>query len=567
MTSFIKRSKAGHLTAPSCGNSKTRPPIAGALFRFAAAKEVTTFQIDAKIVSGFELWYPRTNGSTSLFPSFVRLSDEYFSTLREHAVPLDHRAIAAMQHSALMLDIYKWLAQRLCRVPANRPAFIVWPLFKRNSEQGYTRIRVSARSSKGPQNCPHPISRRQGRCRWAWLKLYHSRPPILPKELKASHDDSHTTCGLLEFSTCILSRLFTCSLSRSLVENHVQFVAQAFTSNILYTLPVVGRGLLWKTSFPRPERPRRLPPMAQGRSMKPKTKKQNLPKKVKSKPKAKTAEELTSAFLKTRPWPNTPKSSGQSTPSSTRRIPKPSASKSPSSFLPCWNSSNAITPPTWAALRTPPTKVLGQMVLNELHDMLHWLVVAPAHFARYRDLWNLFLRPARRTGSKNTSRPNERREGRGRPLLKSMLRLTIISALLLCALAGVCMGQGIDAPESMSEADAKGSAQDQVFNDYLKQQLNKGLVSREEFQKQFDYHAGWIARRRAKWINTPYLAIYDKAFKRALTDSAYRRPLPDDPSPPGQQKNPRKRKTVPTVCFGGWAFSSSLSSRACSSTL
>ena len=121
-----------------------------------------------------------------------------------------------------------------------------------------------------------------------------------------------------------------------------------------------------------------------------------------------------------------------------------------------------------------------------------------------------------------------------------MLRLSIISALLLCALAGVCMGQGIDAPESMSEADAKGSAQDQVYNDYLKQQLNKGLVSREDFQKQFDYHAGWIARRRAKWINTPYLAIYDKAFKRALTDSAYRRPLPDDPSPPVQQKTPEE---------------------------
>ena len=48
-------------------------------------------------------------------PSFVRPSDEYFSTLREHAVPLDHRAVAAIQHNALMLDVYKRLAQRLCR--------------------------------------------------------------------------------------------------------------------------------------------------------------------------------------------------------------------------------------------------------------------------------------------------------------------------------------------------------------------------------------------------------------------------------------------------------------------
>jgi type IV secretory pathway TraG/TraD family ATPase VirD4 len=111
-----------------------------------------------------------------------------------------------------------------------------------------------------------------------------------------------------------------------------------------------------------------------------------------------------------------------------------------------------------------------------------------------------------------------------------MLRLGITPALLLLC-AAVCLGQSFDAPESQSEADAKSSAQDQVYNEYLKQQLAKGLVSPEEFQKQSDYHAGWIARRRAKWANTPYIAIYDKAFKRALIDPAYRRPLPDDAFP------------------------------------
>ncbi len=115
-----------------------------------------------------------------------------------------------------------------------------------------------------------------------------------------------------------------------------------------------------------------------------------------------------------------------------------------------------------------------------------------------------------------------------------MLRLGLISALLLCA--GVCSGQGIDAPESQAEADARSSAQDQVFNVSLKEQLDQGLVSREAFQKQFDYHSGWIARRRAKWASTPYIAIYDKAYKRALTDSAYRRPLPTDPPDPPQQE-------------------------------
>lgn len=42
--------------------------------------------------------------------------------------------------------------------------------------------------------------------------------------------------------------------------------------------------------------------------------------------------------------------------------------------------------------RTPAAAVdvLSQIVKNELHDMLHRLVAAPAHFAHYRNLWNRF---------------------------------------------------------------------------------------------------------------------------------------------------------------------------------
>jgi hypothetical protein len=36
----------------------------------------------------------------------------------------------------------------------------------------------------------------------------------------------------------------------------------------------------------------------------------------------------------------------------------------------------------------PAAKVLNQIMLNELHDQLHWLVVGPARFEYFRDLWN-----------------------------------------------------------------------------------------------------------------------------------------------------------------------------------
>lgn len=38
----------------------------------------------------------------------------------------------------------------------------------------------------------------------------------------------------------------------------------------------------------------------------------------------------------------------------------------------------------------PTPKVLNQIVLNELHDQLHWLITGPARFSYYRDLWNRF---------------------------------------------------------------------------------------------------------------------------------------------------------------------------------
>ena len=34
--------------------------------------------------------------------------------------------------------------------------------------------------------------------------------------------------------------------------------------------------------------------------------------------------------------------------------------------------------------------VLSQMLQNDLHDDLHWLIVGPAHFSYYRNLWNRF---------------------------------------------------------------------------------------------------------------------------------------------------------------------------------
>ena len=82
------------------------------------------------IVSAFELWFQKDQNQRVLWPSTVQLSEEYFTTLCAHAVPLDERAIANLSHSSMGLDLYAWLAQRLHRVPAQRPQFITWVSLK-----------------------------------------------------------------------------------------------------------------------------------------------------------------------------------------------------------------------------------------------------------------------------------------------------------------------------------------------------------------------------------------------------------------------------------------------------
>ena len=71
-----------------------------------------------------------------LWPSVVRLSQEYFESLASHAVPLDERAIAALANSPVALDVYAWLAQRLHRIPKNKLQQVSWPALYEQFGQG-----------------------------------------------------------------------------------------------------------------------------------------------------------------------------------------------------------------------------------------------------------------------------------------------------------------------------------------------------------------------------------------------------------------------------------------------
>lgn len=94
-----------------------------------------------QLVSDYDLWYSNVEDQDPLFPSFIKYSSRYFEHLMEHAVPLDERALAALSHNAMALDIYAWLAQRLHRIPHGKPQFVSWKDLKEQFGYGYNTMK------------------------------------------------------------------------------------------------------------------------------------------------------------------------------------------------------------------------------------------------------------------------------------------------------------------------------------------------------------------------------------------------------------------------------------------
>lgn len=104
-------------------------------------REGKAFQTRANIIETFDLWLKKDVNQRLFWPSTVQLSQKYFESLVCHAVPLDERAIAALSHSSMGLDIYAWLSQRLHRIQKPNGQFIPWPSLKEQFGQGYNRMK------------------------------------------------------------------------------------------------------------------------------------------------------------------------------------------------------------------------------------------------------------------------------------------------------------------------------------------------------------------------------------------------------------------------------------------
>ena len=176
--------------------------LSASSIRLGIVKDGHAVTVNSHIVSAFDIWFPKDDRQRVLWPSTIKLSLDYWESLKAHAVPLDEAHIARLSHSALALDIYQWLAQRLHRIPSNRPITISWPALHAQFGQGYDRIdkfrqvfKVALTQVQAAYRTAHvevPDSRSAARISGqrntaVWraapargITLYNSPPPVRP---------------------------------------------------------------------------------------------------------------------------------------------------------------------------------------------------------------------------------------------------------------------------------------------------------------------------------------------------------------------------------------------------
>ena len=111
--------------------------LAGCEMQLAWDNGQSIKQMRSAPVHSFEAWADPFAAQSAFWPDEITLGHEFFETLCAHAVPLDPRAVHALQHSALAMDIYSWLAHRLCRIRTENGVKLYWKNLRDQFGQEY----------------------------------------------------------------------------------------------------------------------------------------------------------------------------------------------------------------------------------------------------------------------------------------------------------------------------------------------------------------------------------------------------------------------------------------------
>lgn len=102
--------------------------------------------VKSDIVQVFDLWTQLDSAQRVIWPGRIVLAQTYYESLERSAVPLNHHALLSLRGSALALDIYAWLANRLHRVSERSGTFVPWESLKEQFGDEYKHDRHGRRN-------------------------------------------------------------------------------------------------------------------------------------------------------------------------------------------------------------------------------------------------------------------------------------------------------------------------------------------------------------------------------------------------------------------------------------
>lgn len=194
LTAFIKRIglDANGYTVRGVKDQLTR--LSASIVRLGVVVETDSVKraktATMPFVESFDLWFPKDDRQRVLWPSTVTLNPTYFESLQRHAVPLHPAALHALSNSAMGLDIYAWLAQRLHRINHGQPQLVPWKALKDQFGWHYGRMvdfrRVFSDTLKTVLH-QYPGARHAVDADGRGLKLRHCSPPVLYRGSPVTH--------------------------------------------------------------------------------------------------------------------------------------------------------------------------------------------------------------------------------------------------------------------------------------------------------------------------------------------------------------------------------------------
>ena len=153
--------------------------LAACRLQFGMMMGAVARTVNTQPIERFDAWLTPDDTQPGFWPGEIELSEKFYETLTAHAVPLDHRALAALKHSALALDIYTWLAHRLCRVKHASGAMISWGNLREQFGQEYRdpkNFKKEFRQALIQVCAVYPDARIADST--GGMTLYPSRPPV-----------------------------------------------------------------------------------------------------------------------------------------------------------------------------------------------------------------------------------------------------------------------------------------------------------------------------------------------------------------------------------------------------